>query len=82
MFNSICICGDAHRIGRLIGFSEDDEDYYYVVRFTGGDVMRWSQVGWIIPLRKYLPKRAYEFLEHVNNLNGNPPADEFLIERI
>lgn len=79
MFNVIGICGDAQTVARLIGFHEDERDYYYHVRFIGGKETRWSAVGWFIPLRGAIEERAYAFLEQVFCLNGCPPADEFVI---
>jgi hypothetical protein len=82
MFNAIGICGDGQSIGRLVGFEEDMLDYYYRIRFPNRaerQEVLWSAVGWFIPLRGAIPDRAYAFLEHIFNLNGCPPADEFVV---
>lgn len=86
MHNDICIVGD-FMLARLVGFHEDDRDYYYTIRtMNGGRYSRFennqccfSAVGAIVSLKELLPSPRYESLDRVFALNGSLPTDEFLI---
>lgn len=80
---------------RLIGYAEDGEDCYIIVRSTGKRETFWSScVGWFIPLRSLkeqgvvIPNHPsyegevwtdYSRIDSWLELNGAPKAEEFLV---
>ena len=70
---------DAHRgrlvlmfgeVHRLLGWSEDSEDYWYVTIDKQRRIIRHSCVGGFVPLYGALPGFDYWQLAHWWNLNG------------
>ena len=76
--NHICMLYD-FKLVRLIGFGEDDEDYYYVVKNRQGKIWWASCVGWCYSIKHYLPEERYSQTENIFNLNGGTPEEEFLV---
>jgi hypothetical protein len=76
--NDICI-GGGLRLVRLVGFHEDDEDYYYHLRYVCGSNVYESAVGTLITLRGKLSQKEYDDIEYVFTRNGCPPSQDFLI---
>lgn len=67
---------DFFRVVQLIGFAEDDEDYYYIVKVVGG-VEHWiSCVMDLIPLKGVLPEETYNGLFRVFELNQEEERKE------
>lgn len=66
---------------RLVGFAEDPNDYYYILEHVGGNRFYDSCVGQLIYL-KNLPKRDYEMLESVFDLNNSPRVDKMVVEKL
>lgn len=66
--NDLCIFGAD--IVRMIGVSEDDDDFYYVVRRLRGEVVHWSAAGGFISLRPYIPEDFYNFMDNMFEING------------
>ena len=62
MFNKICI-DEMGKLARLIGFGNDDEDYYYITKNTRGEIVWESMVGGIIPLKGRISNRDYYNIE-------------------
>ena len=60
---------DYFDVVRLIGFAEDDEDYYYIVKNVKKGEMWVSCVGWLFPLKNVLPDEHYDRLESTFKLN-------------
>ncbi len=67
MFNDICIVGDTN-IGRLIGFHEDENDYYYHILYMKGKTRLHSAVGPCISLKGIYPR--YKQIDKIFSLNG------------
>jgi hypothetical protein len=60
---------DFFRVEQLVGFAEDDEDYYYIVKGIEG-IEQWvSCVMDLIPLKGVLPEDSYNRLLKVFELN-------------
>lgn len=77
MHNHIVIVHD-HQLGRLVGFHEDDNDYYYHVRHIDrGPTVYHSAVGHCESLKGVYSR--YDVLDRIFTMNGAPPSDEFLI---
>lgn len=60
-----------NNIVRLIGFHEDEMDYYYTCQAFNdfkqdnyGGIIHNSAVGWIFPLKGRLPKKEYDLIEN------------------
>lgn len=84
-FNDIGIIGDCD-LCRLIGFYEDEDDFYYHVIHMNGHNNRsdrndvyFSMVGSFETLKGVLNDAAYKRLENTLTLNGAPPREEFII---
>lgn len=77
-FNDICIVHDTE-ICRLIGFYEDEFDYYYHVRLLHGKDLYSSAVGHLLSLKKLLPEKEYQRMDNVFALNQCAPEAEFKI---
>jgi len=60
---------DTLDIKKLIGFDEDEQDYYYVYKPIRGKVERVSCVCGFTPLKLRLKKDEYKCLERVFALN-------------
>ena len=89
MFNDIGILHESE-LGRLVGFAEDDSDYYYVVRHMrnfrydfkdseGFYTVHHSCVGAFVSLKNIYGDR-YTHMDNVFTMNGAPPADKFIIK--
>lgn len=76
MFNDICILADTD-IVRLVGFSEDDRDYYWVTMNMRGERSGCSMVGPCISLKGLYPR--YDQLEWIFSHNGCPPQEQFYL---
>ena len=76
MHNHICILADTDLV-RLIGFDEDETDYYYIVRELGGRETGCSYVGPCISLKGKVER--YEQMDDVFALNNAGPTEEFKI---
>lgn len=81
------------KLGRLIGFGEDWDDYYYIVMHMGGEVVWYSAVGGFYALDRLKGQehvKAYngeewdDFfrLDNMLNLNNCPKADVMRMECI
>ncbi len=78
MFNDICIVGDTD-LARLIGFHEDEWDYFYLMLYTGGKSCLHSAVGSCISLKSIYPR--YEQMDKVFSLNDAPKNKYFSITK-
>jgi hypothetical protein len=89
MFNDIGILHESE-IGRLVGFAEDDSDYYYIVRHIQGNrylfkdeegfyTVHHSCVGEFVSLKNIYGER-YTHMDNVFTMNGAPPANTFIIK--
>lgn len=65
-------------LARLIGFGEDDWDYYYITKDQNGKVIWESMVGDFNSLRGKVSKRSYDNLEKAFQRNKNYPEKEFI----
>ena len=54
---------------RLVGFHEDDQDYYYAILSLMSGFSYLSCVGSLIPLKGVLPEKEYNQIDHFFNLN-------------
>lgn len=66
---------------RLIGFAEDNHDYYYILERLGGKRIYDSCVGKIVYL-KHLPEEDYKMIERVFTLNSSPGVSEMVVEKL
>jgi len=64
---------DMFKVVMLVGFSEDEEDYYYEYLEANGEVIKSSCVGDFIPLKDSLPKKQYQYLCDVFYINAIEP---------
>ena len=91
MFNDIGILHETE-LGRLVGFAEDDDDYYYIVRHLknfrydfkdedGFYTVHHSCVGAFVSLKPIYGER-YEHMDDVFTTNGAPHADTFIIKNL
>lgn len=85
MFNHVGIYCDTH-LYRLVGFGEDDSDYYYILRCMNGERHRYKDnqfwgtfVARFRTLKGLLPDLEYQQTDNVFAWNGAPRAEEFLI---
>ncbi len=85
--NDIGIIGDTN-LCRLIGFHEDDDDFYYHVLYMNGhnrhsdkNDVYFSMVGRFETLKGVLPEESYKRMESTFSLNGAPPSKEFIISK-
>lgn len=81
MHNHIGLCFDSE-LGRLIGFHEDESDYYFVVSVTNGrgrknNEVFYSMVGAFESLKDKMER--YDQIENTFTLNGAPPTPEFRV---
>lgn len=75
-FNHIGIWADTD-IVRLIGFAEDEDDFYWHIMYIGGKEVYASMVG---PFESLVGKsERYAQIENVFSLNGCPKAEEMRI---
>lgn len=85
LFNDICLVADTNLV-RLIGFHEDEMDFYYHVKYMSCNRPAYitspnqlehysSFVGPCVSLKGIYPR--YEQLETIFTLNGCPPVDSF-----
>ena len=58
-----------HEAVRLVGFDEDEDDYYYVVHSLKSGKYLESCVGSLCPLKGFLPDEEYDKLVRVFDLN-------------
>lgn len=76
--NHICIfnCMD---IGRLVGFAEDGDDFYYVVRMIRGRSIQWiSGACSYVSLKEEMTPEHYSLFENVFSLNGITPVEQMI----
>jgi hypothetical protein len=90
MHNHIGIVSDME-IGRLVGFAEDQMDYYHIVRYmkptstlhrrdsNGFYTAFHSMVGSFISLKDIYGDR-YDHMDTVFAMNGAPPSGDFIIK--
>jgi hypothetical protein len=77
--NEICLYGNTN-MTRLIGYYEDDDECYYVVRGRYGDkVGLLSCVGGLLSLKKYLPEAVYQGIENTFAQNGSDAEENFQV---
>jgi hypothetical protein len=60
---------DFHEVVRLVGFDEDDQDYYYVLHSLKSGKYLESCVGALYPLKGVLPEKEYDCLVSIFDLN-------------
>jgi len=79
-----------HKLGRVIGYSEDECDCYIVIRYIGGDVRHHTMVGgyyWLNRLKgqRHVKSNSGEDwddlfrLDRFLALNGSPKEPQFLL---
>jgi hypothetical protein len=88
MHNHIGIINDTE-LGRLVGFSEDFMDYYYIIRHIcnerihkdneGFNTTHHSMVGSFVSLKDIYGDR-YTHMDEIFTINGAPPSKEFIIK--
>lgn len=89
MHNHIGVFNDTE-LGRLVGFAEDEMDYYYIVRHLRQNVnarkdsegyytIYHSFVGPFVSLKDIYGER-YEYMDNCFTMNGAPPSDDFIIK--
>jgi hypothetical protein len=69
MFNDICIIYDDELV-RLVGFYEDEMDFYYHVKNGKGEPRYCSAVGHLVSLKGIYPEANYQRLDdgwHMNH---------------
>lgn len=84
MFNTICI-NSMEQLVRLIGFGDDEEDFYYITKDQHGKIVWESMVGYLIPLKGKISNEDYYRIEKgfsgwVDGIGQCPPEKEFLSE--
>ena len=62
MFNKICI-NPMDKLVRLIGFGDDEEDFYYITKDANGKIVWESMVGYLIPLKGRISNVDYFRIE-------------------
>jgi hypothetical protein len=72
MFNHMGFHWGDQRICRLIGFGDDEEDFYYITKDSSGKIIWHSMVGGFCTLKGRIPNHDYKNLEY-----GCPPEKEF-----
>jgi hypothetical protein len=78
LHNHICILYDMELV-RVIGFREDELDYYYHVRNMDGREWFGTFVGGCVSLKDSYP--GYEVLDANWARNHCPPSEEFLVSK-
>lgn len=79
-FNELVITPGGH-VGRLIGFYDGEDDYYYIVLNMYGAEHRqtyWSCVGALIYLKNQISAEEYDVLDRTAELAGAPKADAYI----
>ena len=82
MFNKICI-NSMNELVRLIGFGDDEEDFYYITKDANGRVVWESMVGYMIPLKGRISNEDYfrierDFVGWKGNVGNCLPEKEFI----
>jgi hypothetical protein len=60
---------NSHEVVKLIGFDEDEDDYYYVLHSLINGKYLESCVGALYPLKGVLPNKEYDCLVNIFNIN-------------
>lgn len=86
-FNDIGIIGNSDLV-RLIGFHEDEMDYYYHVLYMNGynhcsdkNDVYFTMVGSFLSLKGIIPDDDYIKIDNVFSLNGAPQSKEFVASK-
>lgn len=77
MFNHIGLNG-MDNLARLIGFGEDDWDYYYITKDQHGKIVWESMVGDFNSLKGKISNWSYDNLERTFQRCDNFPEKEFI----
>lgn len=80
MFNHIGLNG-MNKLARLIGFGEDDWDYYYITKDQNGRVVWESMVGDFNSLKGKISNWSYDNLERAFQRCNNFPEKEFIYKK-
>jgi len=78
------LCLDYYDVVRLIGFHEDEDDYYYDVQKVGAEPngrYHTSCVGLMTPLKGKIPARDYKIIDTVFTANWNMHHDFVTYEK-
>lgn len=67
------------RVERLIGFGDDGEDFYYIIRGQDGKIIWHSMVGAFVTLKGKINNWNYYNIDSVLELNGCPKEKKFLV---
>lgn len=79
--NHICIVFDSD-IGRLVGVTEDDRDFYYVVdRIRGGRTL-YSAVGPVVSLKGAIPEDRYASMDGIHTANGCHAVERMVVQGV
>lgn len=78
------------RIGRLVGFAETEEDYYYIISHKNGERNSHTKEGHsylsavsdLVYLKDTLSDFDYERLDRLMEINGAPKENEVILQGI
>lgn len=77
LFNKLVIAFDC-KIHRLLGFAEDELDYYFILKDRSGKEIWHTAVGGIIDITMV---DRYKYLDNVFHINHCPRIDVIRLER-
>ncbi len=68
-FKDTLVINACNKIVKLLGVSEDDDDFYWI--YNNGNELEYSScaLGWV-ELQKYLPEEVYNGILQTWNLNS------------
>ena len=75
ILNDLCLFGNCE-LGRMVGFIETEEDYYYSVAKLHGERVLISCVGSVLSLRGCIPEDHYANMDAIYTANGCGPVAE------
>jgi hypothetical protein len=78
LLNDVCIIYD-NEVGRLVGISKDEFDYYYIVDMLREKLAYFSVVGSIFSLKQCLPDAVYESMDNLLKNNGCAPVEQLIV---
>ena len=78
------------RVGRLVGFAETEEDYYYIISHKNGERSSHTKEGYsylsavshLVYLKETISDFDYERLNRLMEINGAPKENEVILQGI
>lgn len=79
MFNHVGI-SPMNRLSRLIGFGDDGEDFYYIIKELNGNIVFSSMVADFCSIKGKISNWSYNNINKSISINGCPEEKDFWIK--